>query len=64
MRAYNYIVALIEKPLEMTLAYYFHLGRQDQNDRFRFGALFVTFNKSQIICIRLGDFIFLYTLKM
>ena len=33
----------------MPLAYYFHLSRPEQNDYFRFGALFVTFPKSQTI---------------
>ena len=36
----------IEKPLDMPLAYYFHLSRQGQNDdHFRLGVFFVTFPK-------------------
>ena len=57
----------------MSIASYFHLSRQEQNDNLRFGALFETFPESQIIfslfyyhlprayqtiCVRLGDFIF------
>ena len=39
----------LEKTLEMPLAYYFHLSRQEQNDYFWWDVLFVIFPKSQII---------------
>ena len=59
----------------MSLVYYFYQSRREQNYHLRFGALFVTSPKSQIIFltvlllflkelielvgVRLGDFIFL-----
>ena len=43
-------VRIIEKPLEMFLAYYFHLSRQEQNDYFRFGVLFVTSSHHKQFC--------------
>ena len=33
----------------MPLAYYFHLDRQEQNDHFGFGGIFVAFPKLQMI---------------
>ena len=39
----------IDKEMDMPLAFYMHLSRWEQNDHIRFGALFITFPKSQII---------------
>ena len=42
---YNFVLT-IDKPLEMPLSYCFQLSRQEKNDHFRFGVLFVTIPKS------------------
>ena len=44
----NHLI-LIEKILELPTAFYFRLSRLEKIDHFRFGALFVTSPKSQII---------------
>ena len=41
----------MDKEICMPFAYYFHLGRQEQNDHFKFGGLFVTSPKSIIILL-------------
>ena len=50
LRGLNSVV-IIEKPLELLLAFYFLLSKLEQNDHFRFDGLFVTFPKLQTILV-------------
>ena len=45
----------------MPLAYYFYLRRQEQNDHFRLGALFITYPISQISFAYYFSFTWLFT---
>ena len=42
-------ILTIDEEIHMPLTYFFYLSRLEQNDHFRFGGIFVTFSKLQII---------------
>ena len=45
--------SLLENPVDMTLAFYFHLSMQEQKDNFKLCELIVTFPISQIYFFKL-----------